>query len=378
MRWISEPLSDADWAAVLRAPAQQSLEVEPYWARLRPRLAEFGITRVADITGLDKLGLPVVQAVRPRARSNAVTQGKARSLPAAAVGAVLECLEMAAGEDLSRLPPAPASNLDLWSAYASGEAWPSQETPFVHARELTVNTWSAVPRDLLSTDFSRGASAERAPILRHSIGLGAGSTLSAALMHGLLECLEADARNRAQHSGRRVRLSLASDDPAYGDLLKTIHAQDLRAAVWALPGHAQVPVIEASVMERPGASALPLPASGFAARFEPGAAVSAALLEALQARLAVISGAREDITQPFYQHAYAPDVLNAEWARHGPDPFAQPMGGGRPVANVLELAQSLGPLYAVVLHWDPTLPLAITRIVAPRLVTDPMQLERAA
>jgi YcaO-like protein with predicted kinase domain len=44
--------------------------------RLKPLLPEFGITRIADVTGLDTIGIPVMTVVRPVARSLSVSQGK--------------------------------------------------------------------------------------------------------------------------------------------------------------------------------------------------------------------------------------------------------------------------------------------------------------
>jgi ribosomal protein S12 methylthiotransferase accessory factor YcaO len=44
--------------------------------RLKPLLPEFGITRIADVTGLDTIGIPVMTVVRPLARSLSVSQGK--------------------------------------------------------------------------------------------------------------------------------------------------------------------------------------------------------------------------------------------------------------------------------------------------------------
>ena len=38
-------------------------------ARLQPLLATMGITRIANVTGLDRTGIPVVMVVRPNARS---------------------------------------------------------------------------------------------------------------------------------------------------------------------------------------------------------------------------------------------------------------------------------------------------------------------
>ncbi|TGV60738.1 hypothetical protein EN803_38435, partial [Mesorhizobium sp. M2D.F.Ca.ET.160.01.1.1] len=45
-------------------------------ARIRPHWARMGITRVANVTGLDRIGIPVVMVCRPNARSLAVSQGK--------------------------------------------------------------------------------------------------------------------------------------------------------------------------------------------------------------------------------------------------------------------------------------------------------------
>ena len=375
MHWRPEPPDPGIMADLAEAMPPPRPAPDDYWTRLRPRLDEFGISRVADITGLDHLGFPVAQAVRPAARSNAVTQGKAATLAGAAIGAVLECLEMAAGEDLSRLAPAEPNALESWRALAPGAHWPAADTGFVAAWNISANRTAAVPRDLLSTDFARGAPAEAAPILRHSIGLGAGTSLGAATLHGLWECVEADARIRGEANGQLVRLTPVSADPNYGPLLRRIEARGLRPALWQMPTLPGMHAIKASVMENPGATTLPLPASGYAARAHAPAAVAAALAEAVQARLAVISGAREDITQRFYDHGFSASDLEHAWTDHAPSPSpAVPDDVSRPW-TLTSLARAVGPVFVVPLHWDPEVPLAITRVIAPKLIADPLRLE---
>jgi len=51
-----------------------------------------GITRVANVTGLDHVGIPVVMACRPNARGLAVSQGKGLTLDAAKASAVMESI----------------------------------------------------------------------------------------------------------------------------------------------------------------------------------------------------------------------------------------------------------------------------------------------
>jgi len=49
------------------------IPVEQTWSNISPILKDFGITRVGEITGLDRIGLPVWIAVRPNARSLSVS-----------------------------------------------------------------------------------------------------------------------------------------------------------------------------------------------------------------------------------------------------------------------------------------------------------------
>ena len=61
--------------------------------RLLPVLPRVGITRVAVVTGLDVIGIPVVMVCRPNGRSLSVSQGKGVDLTAAKVSGIMEALE---------------------------------------------------------------------------------------------------------------------------------------------------------------------------------------------------------------------------------------------------------------------------------------------
>src|SRR5713226_979938 len=62
-------------------------------ARIRPHAARMGITRLGNITGLDRIGIPVAVAVRPNSRSVSVSQGKGLDLPQAMASALMEACE---------------------------------------------------------------------------------------------------------------------------------------------------------------------------------------------------------------------------------------------------------------------------------------------
>ncbi len=57
--------------------------------RARPLAAKIGVTRLANLTGLDRIGIPVIDAIRPNSRSYSVAQGKGITLEAAKVSGVM-------------------------------------------------------------------------------------------------------------------------------------------------------------------------------------------------------------------------------------------------------------------------------------------------
>lgn len=379
-------LSGYDFRDALAASPAHGADVAAYWKRLKPHLRSFEISRVGDITGLDRLGLPVVQVCRPQARSNAVTQGKGLTLEAAAVGAVLECIEMSAGEVLlendhwygALSEPA----LAVWRPLAPpGAAWPARDDIWRGGRDVATGRAVPVPHAIVCTDFSQGSAAGAAPILRTSVGLGAGAGLVAAVWHGLLEVIECDARLRffARADGddaRQIRARAIVRVP----LLDRLEAQDLRVGVWDMTARPGPRAVMVRIMENPaGNPPLQLPAEGFACRPDLAAAVEAALLEAVQARLAVISGAREDMTRALYDFRVSREALAADWAAMDPVRGNEPRADETCPATPAELARALdgsghGPVIVVPLLSRPEIPLEVVRVLVPGLVTDPERL----
>src|SRR5712672_2570267 len=87
-RAAEEPLAKRFWQGTHRmADPSETL------ARVRPHAARMGITRLGNITGLDRIGIPVAVAVRPNSRSVSVSQGKGLELPQAMASALMEATE---------------------------------------------------------------------------------------------------------------------------------------------------------------------------------------------------------------------------------------------------------------------------------------------
>src|SRR6266581_2284150 len=71
------------------------------WRRFSPLQRRAGITRIAELTGLDTLGIPVFAAIRPMGLSLSTQQGKGTTALAARVSALMESLETWSAEHLA-------------------------------------------------------------------------------------------------------------------------------------------------------------------------------------------------------------------------------------------------------------------------------------
>ena len=68
--------------------------------RVEGMLPAMGSTRIANVTGLDKIGIPVVMTFRPNSRSLSVFQRKGVDLDAARASGVMEAIETYHGETI--------------------------------------------------------------------------------------------------------------------------------------------------------------------------------------------------------------------------------------------------------------------------------------
>jgi YcaO-like protein with predicted kinase domain len=84
------------WAGTHRVvPPEATLE------RVQPLARAMGITRIANVTGLDTIGIPVVMVCRPNSRSLAVSQGKGVELTSAKASGLMESVESYHAESIA-------------------------------------------------------------------------------------------------------------------------------------------------------------------------------------------------------------------------------------------------------------------------------------
>ena len=295
--------------------------------RVRPLAPVMGITRLADVTGLDNVGIPVVMACRPNARSLAVSQGKGTTLDAARASALMESVELFHAEhvvlplklgsfeelryshelvDVTRLARAAAVALDL-----------HRPILWIESRELADparGVW--VPFEIVHTAYG---SDDALPATRclsmSSNGLASGNHMLEAIAHGIYELVERDATalfalaTAEQRDVRRVDLE-SVDHPACRDLLQRFRAADVIVGVWEVTSDVPLPCFLATICDRDGASLRGLfGATGSGCHPAREVAFARALTEAAQSRLTYVSGARDDMFRSIFRASRDRDAI---------------------------------------------------------------------
>jgi YcaO-like protein with predicted kinase domain len=285
--------------------------------RLHPILPRIGATRVAVITGLDVIGIPVVSVCRPNARSLSVSQGKGVDLVSAKVSGIMEAVEAWHAEhvqlplrlatfrelravarvvDVERLPR-PASSVfhpDLTLLWVEG-------TDVLNAEKV----W--VPYESVHLDFRTRSAQGRGCFLATSTGLAAGNDVLEAVSHALCEVVERDAvalwseRGESDRASRRVDPSTVTDTGCQR-LLDAYESAGVIVGLWDLTTDVRLPVFSATVVGPSAASVRRLPAAtGYGCHPDRAVALSRALTEAAQSRLTLIAGVRDDFLPSYYR-----------------------------------------------------------------------------
>jgi ribosomal protein S12 methylthiotransferase accessory factor len=163
---------------------------------------------------------------------------------------------------------------------------------------------------------------------RTSCGLAARFDLEGARLKGLLETLErdADAEWRALPDGRRsaTRVDRGSIPyPWFRDLDERVKRVDAGLAIYAVAGLGGLPAVRAAVFENGPRRSGRISTGGWGCAPGWEAALKAAVLEAVQARLTAISAVRDDILyfepgeRPWYSDAapLPPGMRALDWAQ---------------------------------------------------------------
>ncbi|PTL75912.1 YcaO-like family protein [Vitiosangium sp. GDMCC 1.1324] len=311
-----------------RAGTHRLCSPEETLRRVRPLMGVMGITRIANITGLDRLGIPVVTVCRPNSRSLAVSQGKGLDLLSAKVSGLMEAVEAYHAEHIT-LPLMLATYNELCFSHtladvtrlprlSAGAFHASLRTLWIEGRELLRNTPMWLPFELVHTDFTLPLPSGSGSFFMSSNGLASGNHLLEAISHGICEVVERDATTlwhlRTAEERHRTRLDLDTvDDPGCREVLEKFDRGGVDVAVWETTSDVGLPAFFCMSAERSPEPLRPLyPTTGAGCHPTRQVALLRALTEAAQVRATLISGSRDDLDVARYYETLQDPTL---WAR---------------------------------------------------------------
>ncbi|MEO0369927.1 MAG: YcaO-like family protein [Pseudomonadota bacterium] len=289
-----------------RAP-QQTLD------RVHPHLAAMGITRVANVTGLDRIGIPVVNAFRPNSRSLSVSQGKGMTLQAAKASAVMEAIEGFHAEEID-LPVVAGSfdslsgahrliDTDRLAVLSEREFDPDRPIEWFEARDLMSEAAVLVPSELVHTDYTLPRRPQAGCFVASTNGLASGNHALEAIVHGICEVIERDAHtlwelgNTDQKAATQVDLNTVTD-PACKEVVERLRVAGMEVGIWDMTGDVGVATFHCLITDTVQENGH----SGGGAGTHPcrDVALMRALTEAVQVRTNYITGARDDLEHDEY------------------------------------------------------------------------------
>ena len=291
---------------------------------LKTKLSRVGITRVANITGLDHIGIPITTCMRPNSKHLSVSQGKGLSLPLAEISAIMESIEGYHAEN----PPTIAfvgNYHELKQQHPLISPVYFNQTQFnkdglihypltwIKACNLIDNQVYYIPH-ILSCIDSTVWRPEYAFLKVSSNGLAAGNTMDEAICHALYEVIERDALTRWQalpsDARKQTQVNLSTIKSQANEwLLNQLYQANMTVKVWEITSKINVPTFHCAIDDTNAILRGLGLFTGTGAHLLKEIALSRAITEAVQSRLTLITGNRDDIFPNYYHHMRAANTF---------------------------------------------------------------------
>jgi len=291
-------------------------------ARVRPYAPQMGITRLGNITGLDRIGIPVAIAVRPNSRSVSVAQGKGFDLPQAMASALMEACETFHAEDIGACRRAAYRDLARSEAVVDPDTLcpgvrrfdPGAAISWIEGYDLLRRERSWIPAEIVHTDYTGEPDGY---FLAGSNGLASGNHRVEAINAALYELVERDAVAlwTAQPIQVRARCALdlgSIDDSDCRALLAKYEAAGIAVRVWNVTTDIGIAAFLCDIRDPSAGDPRRLRRHhGSGCHPDRAIALSRALTEAAQTRLTYIAGIRDDLLPGEYEEPPEAEIGDA-------------------------------------------------------------------
>ncbi|MEP3280535.1 MAG: YcaO-like family protein [Stappiaceae bacterium] len=276
---------------------------------VRPLMARMGITRIANITGLDRLGIPVVMVCRPNARSIAVSLGKGLTMDSAKASGLMESVEIYHAEHIElplkllskRLASHSHNVIDTSRLVSIADSPFHDDTPimWIEGWDLMGRCSCWLPYETVHANYTAPKAPGHGCFDSSTNGLASGNSLIEAICHGICEVIERDAlavwnhRTKTERSQTSISLKTINDTDCL-NLLRQMAEQGFSVQLFDITSDIAVPTIYCVLRDDRN----PNNHIGIGSGTHPSREIATirALTEAAQVRTTYISGARDDLT----------------------------------------------------------------------------------
>lgn len=278
-------------AAQRKAPLDTLRDIQGY-------LKEAGVTRLCNITGMDRIGIPVYASVRPDSQSLAVDSGKGFEPEQAKCSAAMESLERYWCDE---------AKLVEWEGYVI----PNSVTDFPLARGAHFNPvyqhiWTEA-KVWTSRDFGAARAVpyyfvkiydKELPLYQMcwqsgTNGLASGNDMEEAICSGLYELIERDAVSIYMYGDSPKRIDLDSiEHEDCREMLDMCENTGIGVYVYDVTSNIDIPVFVCIMVDEQIQVGM---YKGCGAHLDSHIAIRRAICEAAQSRAVFIAGARDDM-----------------------------------------------------------------------------------
>ncbi|WP_296795996.1 YcaO-related McrA-glycine thioamidation protein [uncultured Methanobrevibacter sp.] len=268
-----------------------------------------GITRITEITHLDRIGLPVFSAIRPTSQDGAISiyGGKGISVEHAKASAMMEGFERYSAEKQNENTVTGSiseiftkgnvidiETLNLPKDFKK-ENIDSLNLEWNICHDLISGEDYYVPSNAIYHPYVSNDNTVQSLFKSNTNGLASGNSLDEALLHGMFEVIERDAWSifeLTHKNSSQIDLDSIESDVVNDALLK-FSENKINIKLMDLTADINVPTIAASADDTllKDAGLLTL---GIGTHLDPEVAILRALTEVAQSRATQIHGARED------------------------------------------------------------------------------------
>ena len=273
------------------------------------KLKTAGITRIADITDLDRIGLPIYTAIRPTAEEGAVSiyGGKGISKDHAKASAMMEGFERYSAErkDYDETVAATLSEIEELGEYIDPKSLnlPKEfekkgiddlNLEWNKCKDIISDEEYYIPTNAIFHPYTHEDNINSL-FKSNTNGLASGNILEEAILHGMFEVIERDAWSIFELTHKNyAQIDLDSiESEVINDIIEKFESEGIKIKLMDFTADIKIPTIAASADDTVTKDA-GLLTLGMGTHLDPEVAILRALTEVAQSRATQINGARED------------------------------------------------------------------------------------